>query len=412
MLSFHLKNKKKNENQDKRPEASEDVIQQTEKNLKHEIIASILKRNVQENVGEKIVTFADASSNQTEDTPTRQIENQSLVQVVETEGLPPNQKISQLIREIESTDEKMIIPSIDITLGSISYPLLAKIGEKENNIDFLEKLASSSLDILDKIVYERFAVCPNHPKSLAVNIRLYCPRCNSLDIEKLHLIEHRRCGYISERKNFESTPDGVITKCLSCKKIIRDMKKEIAIPAMWYRCIKCKEKFDDVSIKLHCRKFNHDFDMNKSHTIVIPAFIVKNLADNSTSSIAPILGQLKDLLSSYGFVAEENFSVTGKSGNQHHVNICGHDEQGRTVFIFVKNPNAESDNSELNSKIIEVLDTSPTIAILIGFPTISEKAKSITGNYNISLITEQEPKAILSSIDAILAEKIQNQESD
>ena len=61
---------------------------------------------------------------------------------------------------------------------------------------------------------------------------------------------------------------------------------------------------------------------------------------------------------------------------------------------------------QLNSKIIDVLDTTPTVAILIGFPSISEKAKSITSNYNISLVTEQEPKAILSSIDNILTEKI------
>jgi hypothetical protein len=103
--------------------------------------------------------------------------------------------------------------------------------------------------------------------------------------------------------------------------------------------------------------------------------------------------------------------MTGKSGNHYRINIFGEDEYRRTVFIYIKNPNAESDNSELNSKIIEVLDTSPTVTILIGFPSISEKAKAITSNYNISLITEQTPEGILSSIKDILSEKVPKLES-
>ena len=112
------------------------------------------------------------------------------------------------------------------------------------------------------------------------------------------------------------------------------------------------------------------------------------------------------MLSNYGFSPEENYTVTGKSGNHHNVNIYGVNSQNRTIFIFIKNPNIENDNSELNSKIIEVLDTNPSITILIGFPSISEKAKSITSNYNISLVTEQKPDEILSSIDKILSEKV------
>ena len=117
------------------------------------------------------------------------------------------------------------------------------------------------------------------------------------------------------------------------------------------------------------------------------------------------------MLKSYGFSAEENFTVNGKSGNRHNVNVYGADEHKRTVFIFIKNPNAESDASELNSKIIEVLDTSPTVAILIGFPSISEKAKSITSNYNISLVTQQDPQEILTSINRILDDRLPKIES-
>lgn len=442
MLKFDIKNRLKIDKKDN-SKNSVDSEKESEDNLKTEMIASLLKKGAKSNIVEDPVTFVDLDSNpikQTSESPTPQKQEQMIPeklqvsvvketlqaaiveeklksQVVEQKlsemktTSTDSSKITQLIKSIENSEEKMISPFIDMNQGLIVYPILDQIGEEPTNLELLEKLASPSFDILEKVTYERLAVCPKHPESLAVNIRLYCPGCNSMDITKLHLIEHRRCGYISENTNFETAPDGSIRKCPSCKKEIRNMSKEIAMPAMWYTCNGCKEKFDDVSIKLHCRKFNHDFDTNQSHTIVIPGFRLKNLADTSNSSISPILNQLKSLLKSYGFSAQENFNVTGKSGNPHRINIYGEDEHKRTVFIFIKNPNAESDNSELNSKIIEVLDTSPSVSILIGFPSISEKAKSITSNYNISLVTNKDPQEILNSINKIMDEKLPKIES-
>ena len=324
---------------------------------------------------------------------------------------PESEKISKLIKAIETSNEKMIIPVINMEQGKITYPILKHIEEPVDNLDFLEQLTSENFDILKRTVYERLAVCPDHPESMSLTVRLNCPHCTSMDISKLHLIEHKRCGYISENKNFEFSEDGKILSCPSCKKQIRDAEREIAKPAMWYTCNECKEKFDDVSIKLHCRKANHDFEISDAHSISIPGFIIKNLQDTSNSSISPILKSLKKLLDSFGFSVNENHTVFGKSGNTYRINIHGEDENKRTIFIYVKNPNAESDNSELNSKIIEVLDTTPTVTILIGFPSISEKAKTITSNYNISLITEQEPNKILSSIKDILSQKLPKIES-
>ncbi len=451
MLKFDIKNRLKLDKKGNSKNLANSE-KESEDNLKTEMIVSLLKKGAKSNITEDPVTFVDLDSNpivQTSESPTPQkqeqkipekpqvavvketlqaaivketlqtaiVEEKSKSQVVEQKLSEMNStstdsnKITKLIKSIENSEEKMISPFIDMNQGLIVYPILDQIGEEPTNLELLEKLASPSFDILEKVTYERLAVCPKHPESLAVNIRLYCPGCNSMDITKLHLIEHRRCGYISENTNFETQPDGSIRKCPSCKKEIRNMSKEIATPAMWYTCNGCKEKFDDVSIKLHCRKFNHDFDTNQSHTIVIPGFRLKNLADTSNSSISPILNQLKSLLKSYGFSAQENFNVTGKSGNPHRINIYGEDEHKRTVFIFIKNPNAESDNSELNSKIIEVLDTSPSVAILIGFPSISEKAKSITSNYNISLVTNKDPQEILNSINKIMDEKLPKIES-
>jgi len=316
---------------------------------------------------------------------------------------PQSRKISKLIKAIENSNEKMIIPTIDKEQGKISYPILDQIGEPIDNVDFLENLASENFGILKRFVYERLVVCSDHPECISPSVRLNCPRCTSMDISKLHLIEHKLCGYISENKNFEISDDGKVISCPSCKRQIRNANREIAMPAMWYTCNECKENFDEVSIKLHCRKANHDFEISDARTILIHGFMLKNLQDTSNSGISPIETSLKKLLDSFGFSSKENHTVIGKSGNTYQINIYGEDENKRTISIYFKNPNAKSDNSELNSKIFEVLDTTPTVTILIGF-SISDEDKKLASNYNMSVITEQSPDKVFSSIKNILSQ--------
>ncbi len=426
MLKFDLKNKFKLENKNNGSKTNEDNIDSdtnSEKErgelLKTEMISSILKSGMSGDE-DKTVTFADMNAIEQELTTgvkTEQEQTQSsqnkiditvppTLQVSQKNISPESEKISKLITAIESSQEKMIVPYISMDKGKISYPILNKIGVGEDNLDFLEKLTSPNFDILERVVCERLAVCPEHPESFSTNVRLTCARCNSLDITKLHLVEHKRCGYISENTKFEISNDGTIKQCPSCKKTIQDAKKEISIPAMWYTCNECNEKFDDVSVKLHCRAFNHDFQISSAKFNIVPGFKIKNLGDTSNASISPILKPLKNLLSSFGFSAEENHTVIGKSGNHYRINIYGEDQHKRTLFIFIRDPNAENDNTELNSKIIEVLDTSPTVTILIGFPSISEKAKTITANYNISILSDKDPDNILASIKNVLSNKV------
>ena len=436
MLKFDLKNRLKSENKNTdskqngdNPESGTNSEKNSEDLLKTEMISSILKGGMS-GEEDKTVTFADMNAVEQELKPKAEPQTEQKVETL-VESIPKkipqaeiiteqssqktispeSEKISKLISAIENTPEKMAVPLISMDHGTISYPILKEIGEPEDNLDLLEKLTSSNFEILERVVCERLAVCPKHPESFSTNIRLTCAHCNSLNITKLHLVEHKRCGYISENTKFEISEDGTIKQCPSCKKPIRDAKKEISIPAMWYTCNDCKEKFDDVSTKLHCRTFNHDFEISAAKFNVIPGFTIKNLGDTSNASISPILKPLKNLLDSFGFTAEENHTVMGKSGNSYRINIYGEDENKRTIFIFIRNPNAENDNSELNSKIIEVLDTNPTVTILIGFPDISEKAKTITGNYNISILNDKDPENILVSIKDILSSKLPPLES-
>jgi len=318
-------------------------------------------------------------------------------------------KIDELIKLIKTSEEKLVAPTLDLMTGKYVFPLLKKLGESENNVEFLENLTSPSIDILEKTVYEKIAVCPEHPTSLQVNVRLYCTKCNSMNIEKMHLLEHKICGCISERRNFVDEDDETILKCPSCKKIIKSSKIELRIPAMWYSCLDCKEKFDDVKMRMHCRIYNHDIETNMLRTVSIPCYKLKNLKLR-TDSDSSIIFDLSQIFSEYGFTSEEDCSINGKSKHFHNVDLVGKDSNNNTIFIYTSKPKQEIDESEINAKIIPILDCSPTKTIIIG--TFSEKAKSIANQYKIDLIESEDKDTIISYFKDILSHEFKKQTTE
>jgi len=337
------------------------------------------------------------------DSETSEIKNETFG--IETKG---KDKISSLIRLIKSSHEKVLVPKLDLSTGLYTYPQLAEIGEDPKNVQFLENLTSNSIDLLEKTTYEKIAVCAQHPDSLDVNVRLYCPKCHSVDIEKLHLFEHKLCGYISETKSF--TTINTVMECPSCKKSIKDKQKELRIPAMWYNCNSCNEKFDDVILRMYCRKFNHDFDTSMAGTVSIPGFILKD-SQSTFDYDQSLLTNIKDLLQKHKFITEENFSLKGKSGHYHNIDLIATNPNTDTVFICILKSENVVDESGINTKIIEMLDCNPTKSVIIGH--LSKKANSLASKYDISIIDSYEKDVVLPILSEILidtftTEKLEN----
>lgn len=329
----------------------------------------------------------------------------------ESEGLTNEQeKMVLLLKILKNEPKKAITPKLNLLTGKVTFPALSKIGEREDNVTFLEKLTSPSCDFLEKYPHEKILTCPTHENSFSISVRLYCPKCTSMNIEKLQLLEHKKCGYISEKKNYQLSPAGEIIGCPLCKKKIDDTKQEIRIPAMWYTCNDCNERFDDVLIKLHCRDFYHDFDTNLAHQVTIFGYRLKGVEQDITFDKTELVPKLVTLLNLYDFEVEENYSIKGKSGHYHNIDLYGKDKENQTVFIVFKKSNQSNDSVEINSKIIQILDTSPDLAILIATNPISEKFRIIAESYKMFIVSSQDVSEVINQTGKILSEKMKKKE--
>ncbi|MEO9309247.1 MAG: hypothetical protein ABI337_03025 [Nitrososphaera sp.] len=311
------------------------------------------------------------------------------------------EKIAKLIDTVNKNYDGIIIPEVSYTEGTFQYAALKEIEESSTNYEFLEKLTQSSN--LERFVFNKFLVCSEHQNSFLVNVRLYCPKCNSIEIERLHLLEHKSCGYLGEKKTF--TDEDEKLKCPSCNKLVKNPAKEIRVPATWYYCINCKEKFDDAAIRLHCKEFEHDFDVNETKTVTIYGYKVVSSTKPEFDHVK-LKTELSQIATKLGFSIDEDHIIKGRSGHDHRIDIYGTDKKNQTLFIMLNNLH----DNELDSKIIQILDTAPKIAILVGHSSISEKTKSIAAKYNVSIISSQNTAEILSEVEKIIAYRLKKLE--
>jgi hypothetical protein len=357
----------------------------------------------------KLASFGNITSIFKGNSDSPPIESESIVHPdnqyvpLETDIVKPStNKAVKLIQEVQKLEDRTIKPFVDYNEGLLFYPILSKIGETQDNIVCLDDLVSDG--ILEKKVYEKLVVCPVHPETFSSSMRLYCPKCHSMNVEKLNLFEHKKCGYITESTNFDFT-DHENSNCPSCKKPIKNFEKEVRVPAMWYQCNDCEEKFDNAVIKLHCRKHEHDFDTNSGQFVTTFSYKLKNSEISINSDTNQIKDELVKLLEGFNFDAKLNISIEGKSGNVHEIPIYAKSKTtGKSILIFIRNQPTGVDQSDMNSILVPKLDIDPTNTLLVTVSGINDGIESLAQHYGIHLISELDFSQILSRVEDFVSE--------
>ncbi len=309
------------------------------------------------------------------------------------------EKIEKLVKKAKENYNGLLVPEINHKEASFGYRIFREL-DTGYDVEFLDNLAN--LGMFEKFVNNKFLVCPDHHASFLISVRVTCPKCNSINVNKLHLFEHRACGFITEKKSFESQGNDEL-KCPSCKKTIKNQEKELRLPASWYLCVDCTDKFDEAKLSLHCNEFNHDFTAGQASSVTLYNYVLSDFENKPQLDQSKLKTVLSQVLLKHGYSVNENHITKGKSGIEHSVDLVGTDKSGDSVFVFI-NGSSES-NSEIDSRLIQILDTSPKIGILAGFGSISEKTISIASRYNLSIISSQNVDEIAVEVEKIISTK-------
>ena len=173
---------------------------------------------------------------------------------------------------------------------------------------------------------------------------------------------------------------------------------------MWYQCDDCSEKFDNAIVKLHCRKHEHDFDINSGQFVTTFSYKLKNSEISINSDTNQIKDELLKLLHGFNFSAQLNAPIKGKSGNIHEIPIYGKSNTSdESILIFIKNPSGGIDQSDVNSILVPKLDINPTNTLLVTVSGVNDGVENLVNHYAIDLISEPDFSQIISHVEKFVS---------
>jgi len=299
----------------------------------------------------------------------------------------------KILNIILQEQDKSINPLIN-NKGEIIYPLLEGI-----DIRVLDGMVSSN--ILEKRIYDRVLICPQHRRCLLYS-RLYCPKCNSTDVNSIYLIEHILCGYINEINRFKGHDDLV---CPKCNTAMND--KSTLVLGRWYSCNSCGNRFNNPIIKLHCY-YNHDVDVRDADTIILYSYTLYKGTIVGENDIRTLLDSIYNTLRSKGFNVMKNHQLKGSSNMLHNVSIYA-EYKGRYNIVIeycINKENKKVGQDEFLQAIIKINDIQPQYSILICVPDIEDNLRDIATTNNIYVVSGNNMNSIIVKVLDIITSQV------
>ena len=314
-----------------------------------------------------------------------------------TENISPEKKINEQ-KLLKIIKEKKLKNIAQIRNGGhLHYEGLEEvtneIGQEELK-NLLNKLASKN-NLIAK-TNESTIFCP-HCDSVSINSRYECPRCQSYNVKKIQLIEHKLCGYIGNIKEFGTGANLVCPKCkteignyFDAKDPERvDNRRTIKLIGSTFECEKCGSKFEKPNITHKCESctaaFNYkDAIYEKVYTYEVPSTSTEPTVNEKKNQS---LNAISEILIKNGYNVEVDTKLPGKSGVEQHFDIAA--KKGRDITLI--DISTEGNQNDIISLLGKKMDLDAKSIILLDI-TGNERLASLGKSYEIEVLDGRDEK--------------------
>jgi len=288
------------------------------------------------------------------------------------------QETRKLLDKMISESSRELTPEID-SAGEIKYREIEEHLDKNHREDSLAKLLK--FDILQKKFYDKIIVCP-FCNSKNTGVRLHCPSCNSINIERKTLMEHISCGAIDNEDVFKKGES-----CPNCgRKIVESDLRKLG---SWFQCNTCHTRFDEPVLTNFCRSCKREFGFKEAKLESIYSYVLNPAAEEEYKRRFVLLAPVKKFLEDLQYKVSMPGKLTGESGAEHQFNIVALKNSNgvnETLVLDVFSSNNTVDETPVAAMFAKIFDTKPTRAFLIAIPKMNQNGKKLAQLYKINVI--------------------------
>lgn len=251
-----------------------------------------------------------------------------------------------------------------------------------------------------------FAICPVCG-DFDLSVNLFCPNCNSQDLEKVDLVIHYECHYADDVSRFK-TPKGLF--CPVCEKPLKVVGVDYGRPGISYRCGRCANVFQFPLFSLTCRA-GHVLRLDELALHRSPVLIYEPSGSRQATAVSKVLA-LVEALRSHGYKAEPFAVLSGKISHANHlVDVLVQKGEKRCAVVLVDNSIASPDTISRLLTLALDLQVPVVAAMRMEFALDITKFLHLEGNVEErigSLFPRELVKVVLYRDEEELAAKLVN----
>ena len=287
--------------------------------------------------------------------------------------------------------------------GRIQYEGIEDLYEEygaEKLHSLLESLADKGFLVVKE--YDRVILCPKCG-SIDVYSKYSCPRCHSMKVDRMELIEHPFCGYIGDKNSFIA--DSKLL-CPNCKTELGSVngkppgdgsRRDYRVIGSSFECRKCGYRFERPQVVHICNECGALFNYRtaryeKLYSYEVPEEVIEALG--LVPELRSILQPLESALLEHGYAVERNGRLIGMSGGEHTFNLVARKEDRRIVVDISR----RGEQRDIVSLLGKKMDVRPTSTVLI----------DMSGSSELSALGRVYDITVLNGRDLELKEKFSN----
>jgi len=219
-----------------------------------------------------------------------------------------------------SSKYKELKPVTDPAHGC-RYPEVEElVGSPEEASSLLEKITEEGL--LIRKLSGKYLRCP-YCHSANIDILALCPECKSYNIEKKTLLEHFKCGNITEDEKYRA---GGKLVCPKCETELKSLGEYYRVVGSWFYCNDCKKKFEEFYSAQQCKKCGEQFPIRDAELEGCYAYSLSGAGEfrrivDDVSTFIEAVSTLRSTLESAGYKVDSPIMIKGSSGVNHRFDI-------------------------------------------------------------------------------------------
>lgn len=286
-----------------------------------------------------------------------------------------------------------LTPRFDLE-QTVRYPEVEQLidGDPNSAKQLVQKLWD--LGIFRRKFNEKVIVCPS---CLSANVSndYVCPNCNSIDIERKTLLEHRSCGNIDSVDNF-LVEGGLL--CPKCNKELIEAGADYQELGAWFQCLQCGKRSDVPSPIHRCRNCGHIFTIRDMGFVNMYSYRLSTEAEEEFKRTYLVIKPIGLVFEEYQYKVDMPGQIAGQSGALQRFDIIATKGTSEVVVLDLIASDKNVDETPVAAMYAKIFDVSPTQSLLVAIPSLSDKAKRLATLYRITTIEAENSQAAADQI--------------